>query len=106
MTCRSTDPDVPAHPESIAKKQLEGIATTVDVGMKLYARYVVLNNLSVEQQAPVKNAHDHYRSSMSAAETIIKELRKKPIPGGYERATQIVQVTSSELLKLIYEFTE
>lgn len=95
-----------AHPEAIAKKTLEGIADSVDVAMKVWARYAVLNKLTVEQQRPVKEAHDKYRIFATSARDFVRELRLHPAPGGYEKATAIANAAADELIKLIYTFTE
>lgn len=97
-----TDSGGRAHPEAIAKKSLEGIAGSVDVAMKVYVAYAVEKKLTVEQQAPVKKAHDSYRLVMQSAVETIRALRDKPVAGGYEKAAEAASVASGDLLHLIY----
>lgn len=106
MPACTTQINTPATPEQVAYQRLKGTADTVDVAMKVWARYVVLNKLTAAQQQPVKDGHDRYRQAMRSAQNMITTLRTSPQPGGYDNVQAIVDTVANELIKQIYLYTE
>jgi hypothetical protein len=91
--------------QSNAGKVLASTALTVDASMKGWATYVVKNNISDHQQAPVKDAYAKYQLAMTAAQSAYGAAVANGDQSGWVQAQAALTASSTALTQLIGSLT-
>lgn len=88
-----------------AAKLLTSTALTVDATMKGWATYVVQNNISDVQQAPVKKAYSQYQIAMGGAQAAYTALIANGDKNAWQQASAMLTASSSALTQLVASIT-
>lgn len=91
--------------QTTAAKLLTSTALTVDATMKGWATYVVQNNVSDAQQAPVKAAYSKYQIAMTAAQAAYTALVANGDKNAWQQASAALTAASSGLTQLVASLT-
>lgn len=88
-----------------AAKTLASTALTVDAAMKGWAAYVVMNNVAVDKQQPVRVAYSQYQTAMAAARDAYVTWATTDAQDPWLIAQQALTAASSNLTKLIQQLS-
>lgn len=91
-----------SRPVDTAAKTLAGTVQTVDTAMQAYAAAVVLELVSVDDQAKVRTLYSHYQAAVIVAESAIAASLQSGDTGGLSQITAALTAARDPLLALLY----